>query len=124
MKSIHGYFTGKVFTPQQEVSSLFMSLRHQNYLILCCLSEAGDDLKCLTAGSAAPLTSTGFISEHSQLVFSRKIFCECSHPTTITLLSQLSNVIVLHYSLHHFQSFLFRRDGMNPVIQENGLTIS
>jgi len=107
MKSIPGDFAGKASTPQQEASSLSV-FKPSNNLTLCCLPEAGDGLKCLTAVSAAPLTSTGISSEHGQLLFLRKIFFKCSHPTAINLLSHFSNTIIFHYSRHRFHRLLFR----------------
>lgn len=53
----------------------------------------------------------------------RKIFCKCSHPTAINVLSHFSNTIIFQYPLHCFHSFLFRRAGMNPRTWGNGLKI-
>lgn len=86
---------------------LYEFLNHQDNLVSCCLPEAGDGLKCLTAVSAAPLTSTGIRSEHGQLISLRKIFVKCSHPTAFNLLSTFSNAIISH-SFNCFQNFLFR----------------
>lgn len=57
------------------------------------------------------------------IILLRRIFFRCSHPTAINVLSHFSNTIIFQYPLHCFYGFLFRRAGMNPRTQGNGLKI-